>query len=136
MDESDNKLKEAHSIELSKIFKEAETVFKAIRQKLNNLTLERTGPKTKLSSTDRSSDTSPASEDHNPNSFWQGGKAGKSRYTINVGQVENLYKSSKRKYSLTKCSNLEELAKVSMAKRTKQKEKKYHNGAASIQGAP
>eukprot|EP00956_Cyclotella_meneghiniana_P001371 scaffold1462_cov64-Cyclotella_meneghiniana.AAC.12 len=103
--ENDDKFKEAHSIELSKIFKEAETLFKGIRQKLNNLTLERTRPKTELSSTDRSSKTSSASEDHNPNYLEQGGKAGKSSYTINVGQVENLYKSSKRKYSLTKCSN-------------------------------
>eukprot|EP00956_Cyclotella_meneghiniana_P020042 scaffold34931_cov38-Cyclotella_meneghiniana.AAC.6 len=92
-------------MELSKIFKEAETLFKGIRQKLNNLTLERTRPKTKLSSTDRSSETSSASEDHNPNYLEQGGKAGKSSYTINVGQVENLYKSSKRKYFPTKCLN-------------------------------
>ena len=105
LDENDDKFKEAHSIELSKIFKEAETMFKAIRQKLNNLTLERTGPKTKLSSTDRSRETSIISEDHNPNYLVQGGKAGKSSYTINVGQVENLYKSSKRKYSLAKSSN-------------------------------
>eukprot|EP00956_Cyclotella_meneghiniana_P026748 scaffold58594_cov77-Cyclotella_meneghiniana.AAC.4 len=105
LDESDDKLKEAHSIELSKIFKEAETIFKGIRQKLNDLNLERTGPKRKLSSTDRSSETSTASEDHNQNYLEQGDKAGKSSYTINVGQVENLYKSSKRKYLPTKCSN-------------------------------
>ena len=69
-------------------------------------TLEkRTEPKTKLSSADRSKETYAISDDHNPNYLEQGGKAGKSSYTINVGQVENLYKSSKRKYLPTKCSN-------------------------------
>eukprot|EP00956_Cyclotella_meneghiniana_P007213 scaffold9865_cov58-Cyclotella_meneghiniana.AAC.4 len=105
LDESDDKFKKAHSIELSKIFEEAETIFKAIRQKLNNLSLERTEPKTKLSSADRSKETYAISDDHNPNYMEQGGKAGKSSYTINVGQVENLYKSSKRKYFPTKCLN-------------------------------
>eukprot|EP00956_Cyclotella_meneghiniana_P021465 scaffold39179_cov50-Cyclotella_meneghiniana.AAC.1 len=77
LDESDDTFKKAHSIELSKIFEEAETIFKAICQKLNNLSLERTGPKTKLSSTDRSRKTSIISKDHNPNYLVQGGKAGK-----------------------------------------------------------
>ena len=105
LDESDDKLKESHSIELTKIFEEAEAIFKAIRQKLNNLTLDRKGPKTKSSSTDKNRDASTVSVDHTPNSFGQGGKAGKSSYTINVGQVENLYKSSKRNYFHSKYSN-------------------------------
>eukprot|EP00956_Cyclotella_meneghiniana_P029445 scaffold71234_cov82-Cyclotella_meneghiniana.AAC.2 len=74
----DDKLEEAHSIELSKIFEEAETIFKAICQKLNNLTLEHTRPKTELSSADMSKETTTISEDHNPNYVEQVGKAGKS----------------------------------------------------------
>lgn len=39
LDEIGNKLKESHSIALTKIFEEAEPIFKTIRQRLNNLTL-------------------------------------------------------------------------------------------------
>ena len=37
--------KVAHSLNLSELFQEAEPIFKAIRQKLNNLTLEKKSPK-------------------------------------------------------------------------------------------
>ena len=58
LDEIDDKLKETHSIELTKIFEEDHAIFKAIRQKLNNLTLDRKGPKTKSSSNDKNRDAS------------------------------------------------------------------------------
>ena len=93
IDESDDKRKEAHSIALSKLFEEAEPLFKNIRQNLNNLTLERRRPKTRIF---KSRQVSPVSVVHNPASFGLCGKAGKSSYAVNVGQVENLYISSKR----------------------------------------
>ena len=40
----------------------------------------------------------------NPNTFGLGGKAGKSSYTVNVGQVDSLYKSSKRNSVNSKAS--------------------------------
>lgn len=94
--DSDDKLKENHSVAMSKVFEEAEPMFKSIRQMLNNLTLERRKPKTKRSHIDRKRDNSVTSFACNPNTFGLGGKAGKSSYTVNVGQVDNLYKSSKR----------------------------------------
>jgi hypothetical protein len=93
LDESDDKLKEAHSIALTKIFEEAEPLFKDIRRNLNNLTLERRRPKRR---TFKSSEVSPVSIVHNHATSGLGGKAGKSSYAVNVGQVENLYISSKR----------------------------------------
>ena len=94
--EAEEKAKEDHSIALSRIFEEAEPAFKAIRQKLNNLALERKSPKLRRSSTDKNRETSPTSAVFNPNTFGLGGKAGKTSYTVNVGQIENLYISSKR----------------------------------------
>ena len=96
INEAEEKAKEDHSIALSRIFEEAEPVFKAIRQKLHNLTLDRKSPKLRRSSTDRKRETSPTSVVFNPNTFGLGGKAGKTSYTVNVGQIENLYISSKR----------------------------------------
>jgi DNA-nicking Smr family endonuclease len=96
INEAEEKAKEDHSIALSRIFEEAEPVFKAIRQKLHNLTLDRKSPKIRRSSTDRKTETSPTSAVFNPNTFGLGGKAGKTSYTVNVGRIENLYISSKR----------------------------------------
>ena len=93
---TEEKAKENHSIALSRIFEEAEPVFAAIRQKLNSLVLERKSPKSRRSSSDRKRETSPTSAVFNPDTFGLGGKAGKTSYTVNVGQVENLYISSKR----------------------------------------
>lgn len=104
LNDTGDKLKEAHSIELTKIFEEAEPIFKAIRQKLNNLTLERKRPKTKQSLNGRNQVSSSISVVHNPDTFGLGGKAGKTSYTVNVGQVEYLYKSSKRNSNHSKSS--------------------------------
>jgi DNA-nicking Smr family endonuclease len=94
--QSEEKAKEAHSIALFKIFEEAEPIFKIIRQKLNILVLDCKSPKTRRASSDKTRDASPNSVVYNPNTFGLSGKAGKTSYTVNVGQVENLYISSKR----------------------------------------
>ena len=67
-------------------------MFVQIRQRLNNLSIERSQPKVKSW---RPKFTPPLPEtlmDFLPAS---GGKAGKSRYIVQVGDVHNLYKTSK-----------------------------------------
>lgn len=83
-----------HSQSLSKVFEEAEPKFKAIRQQLNTLNLERTLPKER--SFERKASPSAQQPVNNPNMSGIAGKAGKSSYIIHVGEVENLYKSSKK----------------------------------------
>ena len=84
-----------HSQALSKLFEEAEPKFKAIRQQLNNLALERSLPKER-SFKRRAAPLSEQQLVHNPNMDGLAGKAGKSSYVIQVGEVNNLYKSSKK----------------------------------------
>jgi hypothetical protein len=68
---------------------------KELRQKLNDLALDRQCPKNKRISC-RKKDIAESLASFNPNPCGLGGKAGKTSYTVNVGQVENLYISSKR----------------------------------------
>ena len=98
--ETEKKAKDqdAHSVILSELFQEADPIFKAIRQKLNNLTLERRSPKIRRSSSCQKKDKSAFAVVNNLDSFGFGGKAGRSSYTVNVGQVENLYISSNRDF--------------------------------------
>lgn len=91
---TEEQLKEAHSVLLSKIFEEADPMFRAIRQKLNNLTLEHKRSK-KKSRAKKKRHNVQNTQVVNPSNDGLGGKAGKPFYAINVGQVENLYISSK-----------------------------------------
>jgi DNA-nicking Smr family endonuclease len=84
-----------HSRALSRIFEEAEPHFRAIRQQLNNLSLERTLPKVKSSKRKHPSSSHQLPVD-NPNTDGLAGKAGKSSFAIQVGEFNNLYKSSKK----------------------------------------
>lgn len=93
--EEEEQAKKVHSILLSKIFEEAQPMFKAIREKLYSLTLERKPPKTIKPLTDKKGTYSPTSVNFNPSTFGLGAKAGKTSFTVNVGQVDNLYISSK-----------------------------------------
>lgn len=88
--------KEAHSLLLSKIFEEAEPKLNAIRQMLNDLALDRQDPKDR-STPSKKKQVTGNQEVFNTSDVGLGGKAGKTSFTVNVGQVENLYISSKRK---------------------------------------
>ncbi|KAL3791738.1 hypothetical protein HJC23_007505 [Cyclotella cryptica] len=82
-----------HSQALSELFEEVEPKFRAIRQRLNTLALERTVPKSKSSKMTPTPRVQPV---FNANMSGVGGKAGRSSYVIQVGEVDNLYKSSKK----------------------------------------
>jgi len=86
-------LKVEHSKLLGKVYEEAEPTFKEIRQRLNVLNLERTKPKQRTSP---SKATKTVEVVDNPLDDGQlGGKAGKTQFIIQVGEVSNLYKTTK-----------------------------------------
>jgi len=86
-------LKGEHSKLLGKVYEEAEPTFKEIRQRLNALNLERTKPKQRTSP---SKATKPVEVVDNLIGDGQlGGKAGKTQFIIQVGEVSNLYKTTK-----------------------------------------
>ena len=90
-------LKGEHSQLLGKIHEEAESQFKEIRQRLNAMNLERTKPKQRTSP----SKTKPVEVVDNPLDDGQlGGKAGKTQFIIQVGEVSNLYKTTKSSSSI------------------------------------
>ena len=85
-------LKGEHSKLLGKIHEEAESQFKEIRQRLNAMNLERTKPKQRNSP----SKSKPVEVVDNPLDGGQlGGKAGRTQFIIQVGEVSNLYKTTK-----------------------------------------
>lgn len=86
-----------HSIQLTRIHGEAQARFKVIRQRLNNLVIERSEPKARARYTrtpKQDSYTSSVVEAH-PLKEGLAGKAGKSCFVIQVGDVQNLYKTTK-----------------------------------------
>ena len=90
---SDDKHKLEHSKLLSKLFEEADPKFRLIRQELNGLSLIKQQPKPKTQTKQRLQLMT--SSTFNPTFNGLGGKAGKSHFVLNVGEVANLYKSSK-----------------------------------------
>jgi DNA-nicking Smr family endonuclease len=109
-----------HSHALSRLFDEAGPHFRAIRKRLNNLTLERTLPKEKVSAMKQTPPTQPVM---NPNMVGIAGKAGKTSYSILVGEIDNLYKSSKKSQAqnpsqmidLHGCNQIEALDKLNQS---------------------
>ncbi len=93
--DNEKKWKRLHSRAISRVFEEAATIFKEIRQKLDALNLERTKPKSKRNNIKNNVTTATTPID-NPSNEGLGGKAGKTHYAIHVGEVSNLYKSSKK----------------------------------------
>lgn len=92
---TEEQMKVDHSKALTILFREAEDTFKEIRQRLNSLTLERTQPKSR-SSRQRSQVSHPLQDPtFNVTSESLGGKAGKTHYLVHIGDVNNLYKTTK-----------------------------------------
>eukprot|EP00956_Cyclotella_meneghiniana_P022750 scaffold43406_cov36-Cyclotella_meneghiniana.AAC.1 len=83
-----------HSRKMNLVFKEIQPKLEQIRQHLHDLTLERTQPKDKA----KSSKQAPANLEQvecRPISVDTGSKAGKGSFIVNVGEANNLYKTSK-----------------------------------------
>eukprot|EP00956_Cyclotella_meneghiniana_P023447 scaffold45673_cov70-Cyclotella_meneghiniana.AAC.2 len=83
-----------HSRQMNLVLKEIQPQLEQIRRHLNNLTLERTQPKDKTTT----SKQAPANLEQiecRPDSVGIGSKAGKGSFVVNVGEANNLYKTSK-----------------------------------------
>jgi len=87
-------LKVEHSKLLGKVYEEAEPTFKEIRQRLNAMNLERTKPK-KRTSPSKSQSAVEVVDNPLADDDQVGGKAGKTQFIIQVGEVSNLYKTTK-----------------------------------------
>eukprot|EP00956_Cyclotella_meneghiniana_P030101 scaffold74946_cov46-Cyclotella_meneghiniana.AAC.3 len=84
-----------HSRRLNLVLKEIQPKLDTIRQHLHDLTLERTQPKDKTTT----SKQAPANLEQiecRPISIGIGSKAGKGSFVVNVGEANNLYKTSKQ----------------------------------------
>ncbi|KAL7460242.1 hypothetical protein ACHAXS_000706 [Conticribra weissflogii] len=96
--EQDHKIQ--HSLLLTRLFEEAAPKFQEIRRHLNDIVLERQAPKSKSRKTARpsrdvASSSYNSSFDPSPTDEGLGGKAGKSHFVVRVGDVQNLYKTTK-----------------------------------------
>ena len=90
---TETELRGEHSKLLGKVYEEAESQFKEIRQRLNAMNLERTKPKPKKKS--KVEQTAVEVVDNPLGDGQLGGKAGKTQFIIQVGEVSNLYKTTK-----------------------------------------
>eukprot|EP00956_Cyclotella_meneghiniana_P014174 scaffold21133_cov37-Cyclotella_meneghiniana.AAC.1 len=84
------------------VLNEIQPKLDTIRQHLNDLTLERTQPKDRGKTSNQTSANLEQVECR-PNSVGIGSKAGKGSFVVNVGEANNLYKTSK--HSKLICSN-------------------------------
>ena len=96
------------------VLKEIQPQLEQICQHLNDLTLERTRPKDKA----KTSKQAPANlkqVEYRPISIDTGSKAGKASFVVNVGEANNLYKTSKHskliRSNLAICLDLHKLTK-------------------------
>jgi DNA-nicking Smr family endonuclease len=117
---SDEEYKEHHSLKLTKLHEEAAPKFKEIRQQLDALLLFKQQPKTKVQSKSLSNQAY-SDATFNPTPEGLGGKAGKTHFVLNVGDVNNLYKSSKSNHHVSStpstldlhgCSQAEAISKL------------------------
>ncbi|KAL7534967.1 hypothetical protein ACHAXR_006182 [Thalassiosira sp. AJA248-18] len=91
-EDEEEKLRKLWMDAISRVFVEADPTFRSIRQRLNALNLQRTKPKQKKNQTLAEPVEEPVNH-HTEGGLC--GKAGKSRFIIQVGEVSNLYKTTK-----------------------------------------
>ncbi|KAL3808164.1 hypothetical protein ACHAXA_010650 [Cyclostephanos tholiformis] len=94
--------KRSHSMILTRLHEEAQPLLKDIRTKLNALDLERQPPKSKSKGNKKCTREEP--QDHPLPGDGVSGKAGKSFFVVQVGEVQNLYKTTKPSSSLATSS--------------------------------
>ena len=104
--------RQRHSRKLTKVLDEMELQLKGIRQNINESMLLCQKSKTRRPSS-RKSLNATSSAVFNPSMNGLGGKAGRSSFSVNVGRVENLYKSSKRD-RLNHASRSSRIAKIDL----------------------
>jgi len=123
-----------HSIRLTAIHDEAQVKhFKQIRQRINNLTIERSQRKIK-SICPRSSKNEHSLPCTSSCLLKEGvgGKAGKSHFEINVGEVENLYKTTKPSAIASHCSSSNTMPTLDLHGCTKEEALKKLNESLKV----
>ena len=85
----------SHSVLLSRVFEEANAIFAERRRALNELAIKKSHPKPRQSKAVVNTASTPLS--HNTSLDGIGGKPGKTRFPITVGEPNFLYRSSKVK---------------------------------------
>ena len=86
--------KRQHSMILSKLHEEMQPRLRDIRMKLNTLDIERRPPKSKNKGGRKCTKEEPIDNDALPRSG-VGGRAGRHHFVVQVGEVQNLYKTTK-----------------------------------------
>jgi len=86
--------KRQHSIILLKLHEEMQPRLREIRLKLNNLNIQRQPPKSKHKVGRKCAKEEPIGHDALPRSD-VGGRAGRHHFVVQVGEVQNLYKTTK-----------------------------------------
>ncbi|KAK1738039.1 hypothetical protein QTG54_011333 [Skeletonema marinoi] len=104
--------RQRHSKKLTKVLDEMELQLKGIRQNINESMLLCQKSKTRRPSSRKSLNAS-SSAVSNPSMTGLGGKAGRTSFSVNVGRVENLYKTSKRD-KLINASRTSRIAKIDL----------------------
>ena len=92
--------KRSHSMILTRMHEEVQPRLNDIRKKLNALDLERQPPKDKSKCNKKCNTRKDEPKDQTLPGDGVGGKAGKSYFVVQVGEVENLYKTTKPTSSL------------------------------------
>eukprot|EP00956_Cyclotella_meneghiniana_P031697 scaffold83944_cov61-Cyclotella_meneghiniana.AAC.3 len=120
VEKSVEEYKEDHSFKLTKLHEETAPKFKEIRQQLDALLLFKQQPKTKVQSKSLINQAYSDAK-FNPMPEGLGGKAGKTHFVLHVGDVNNLYKSSKSNHHVSStpstldlhgCSQAEAMSKL------------------------
>eukprot|EP00956_Cyclotella_meneghiniana_P037428 scaffold138737_cov38-Cyclotella_meneghiniana.AAC.2 len=114
VEKSDEEYKQDHSFKLTKLHEEAAPKFKEIRQQLDALLLFKQQPKTKVHSKSLINQAHSDAK-FNPTPEGLGGKAGKTHFVLNVGEVSNLYKSSKSNHHVSSTTSTLDLHGCSQA---------------------
>jgi DNA-nicking Smr family endonuclease len=90
---SEEYCRKRHSGQLSSVFEEAKRRFDDIRKRLNDMSIQRSEPKDK-SRASKPNQVQPI-QSENPGLVGLGSKAGRPSFVVNVGETQNLYKTSK-----------------------------------------
>ena len=114
--------RQRHSVTLTKVLDEMELrQLKRIRQHINKSMLLCQTPKTRSPSSCKSLNALVSSAEFNPSMTGLGGKAGRTQFSVNVGRVENLYKSSKKnRLNHASSSRASHIAKIDLHGCTKE----------------
>ena len=105
VENEEEKLRQQHSQELTRVFEEADPAFREIRQRLAAMNLERTLPKERKKKK-QPKPAVPVDPVRNPPEDGIGGKAGKTFFIIQVGEIANLYKTTKPSAMRSSSSNM------------------------------